>query len=231
MVDTSNFTLEERLVSGVGIHKLKQYNENMTKMMDTFLKRFGRKPLCHQTLIKRRRKIFTWIVFLMLPTLFVHQPKRKHVLKLMHQWWVNTASWTESVQKNLELKGTQSHSTWKWSYACKHSGQWSSVNWRTKISCVAIKVLHLRTFGTINYKCNQSYNEIVARIKGLCDHSYMGCVMLQLSVWIVHLNILITVLCYLLLCIAISLLLFMELWHTVTTHCINTNSYISNRIY
>lgn len=60
MADTSDFTLEEYLVTNVSIHKQKYSIENMTKVMERFRNLFGEESSSRQTLIMLAKNFSPW---------------------------------------------------------------------------------------------------------------------------------------------------------------------------
>ncbi|CAH0397238.1 unnamed protein product [Chilo suppressalis] len=58
IVDTSNFSIEERLVTAVWVHERKRTNTGMNQIKQDFRLRFGREPPAKNTLLAWERKLF-----------------------------------------------------------------------------------------------------------------------------------------------------------------------------
>ncbi|CAG9782346.1 unnamed protein product [Diatraea saccharalis] len=59
VVDTSNFSIEERLVAAVWVHERKRTNVGMSQIKRDFRQRFGRQPPAKNTLLAWERKLFS----------------------------------------------------------------------------------------------------------------------------------------------------------------------------
>ncbi|XP_031765093.1 uncharacterized protein LOC113512105 isoform X2 [Galleria mellonella] len=59
VVDTSNFTIEERLVAAVWVHERKRSKTTLGHIKKEFRQRFGREPPAKNTLLAWERKLFT----------------------------------------------------------------------------------------------------------------------------------------------------------------------------
>ncbi|CAB3225597.1 unnamed protein product [Arctia plantaginis] len=58
-VDTSNFTIEERLVAAVWVHERKNTKSSMSQIKRDFRERFDREPPAKNTLVVWERKLFS----------------------------------------------------------------------------------------------------------------------------------------------------------------------------
>ncbi|KAJ0172841.1 hypothetical protein K1T71_011980 [Dendrolimus kikuchii] len=58
-VDTSNFSIEERLVAAVWVHERKRTKSSINQIKNEFRQRFGRDPPAKNTLLVWERKLFS----------------------------------------------------------------------------------------------------------------------------------------------------------------------------
>ncbi|KAJ8729086.1 hypothetical protein PYW07_006782 [Mythimna separata] len=58
-VDTSTFSIEERLVAAVWVHERKHSKNSMSQIKNDFRQRFGREPPAKNTLLAWERKLFS----------------------------------------------------------------------------------------------------------------------------------------------------------------------------